>query len=125
LISFFWKARVLAGKMLKSYTGAQQQIIQLKQLSFSNELVGKLELDLLALQGMYHDMQALILASKNLDSDYEALVLKHIELVPSFTAHTTAAKALLQSAAPKKESKRKVFKCVSIVGKLLFVLNVI
>jgi hypothetical protein len=104
----FMQARVLASKMLKQYTAGSQQCIQLKQLSFSTELVSKLEGNLKELQNMYHDMQALILAGKNTDDDYVSIVNKHIALQPLFTSHTVAAKALLASAAPKKEPKKKV-----------------
>ena len=93
--------------MLKQYTTGSQQCIQLKQLSFSTELIEKLEDNLKSLQKMYHDMQALILANKTADADYVQIVNQHIDLQPAFQSHSVAAKALLASAAPKKESKRK------------------
>ena len=99
------QARVLAAKLLKQYSAGQEQVIQLKQLAFSNELVT----NLVQLQHMYHSMQALILACKNTDADYEQLINQHVLLAPSLNSHTVAAKALLQSAAPKKEPKKKVF----------------
>ena len=103
------QARVLAAKLLKQYSAGQEQVIQLKQLAFSTELVTKLEANLVQLQHMYHSMQALILACKNTDADYEQLINQHVLLAPSLNSHTVAAKALLQSAAPKKEPKKKVF----------------
>jgi hypothetical protein len=108
IVLCFLQARTLAAQMLKQYSSGSQQVIQLKQMAFSSELVGKLETNLSALQTMYHSMQALILQNKNTDSDYMLLVQQHVTLAPSFAAHTAAAKALLQSAAPKRVSTRKV-----------------
>ena len=93
--------------MLRAYTTGSQQCVQLQQLNFSTELVGTLGSDMKKVQDMYHKMQALILACKNDDKDYEIIVNEYNAHAAAYNAHAVAAKALLQSAAPKKQPNRK------------------
>jgi hypothetical protein len=45
----------------------------------------------------------------NNDADYEDIVNEYNTCAPIYNGHAVAAKALLQSAAPKKQSQRKVW----------------